>query len=210
MMADSISSGEKKLFAEKIRILQSSADTYYSLSGSEFFLSCVGIFDEWLYIKDQKNDFIEGNTSFEMLKEVFVKMLVTLNEENTPTLINSRLFFIERGTVVYYNLIVNNNKVVQTEKVVVNENYFTDSCIQDSPEHFEWNFGEIEEKCRAYLARLGKGLDTKERIGFIQLNNDGTKKYQRPFKYMSDIIAYYYGLSFDRIDNDDFKWDFGE
>lgn len=222
MMADCIShSGSKNTFIDKIVKLNSSDNTYISLSGTSFVMSCVYEYDYWLAINQEgKNDFIKGEESIKKLIDI-IKLLYKYEVEefnNEICFRKHRLFFITSKRAVYYDLTFEVKdckeiKHIDFEKIELESNQFIDSLVnfpsEDIPDNKDCGMSEIKEICyddiRKMITNTQLSFDSfKDRFSFILIEADGTILEERPHRYFSDIIANHYGIDYNRIDDADF------
>ena len=215
MMVDAIITNEKtrkKTFRNKLVKLDSSYETYYSMSGIAFIDNCIRVYDDWLSQNNKENDFITGEESIKRLIKIIDKMLASCPVK--VKLNSNKIFFINKESVVYYKLIFDkNNKLLGTPK---RYKLSTGQCINsiiDAPiEKCNFNLENIEMSCEDYLNKMpskqipSKEVDFKERFSFIELAPDKSPIRNYPNKRFSDFIAECNEIDFDSIDNNNFKW----
>jgi len=211
MMSDCIvTNREKRTFINKTAELESSSNTYYSLTGVQFIDNCVKCYDGWLVDHNKTNDFIDGMNSIHDLILVIDKMCDSYPDKDQLNLGENRLFFINKDAVVYYDLKYNNIKILEgyPVKKEVQMNFYIDSSIRFPASELSLEITSIENYCREHIHKLSKGIDFKDRFSFTEILENGKISIKHPYKYFSDIISIYNDIDYDKIDNDDFKWSF--
>lgn len=222
MISDCIAkNGSKKTFVDKIVKLSSSENVYFSLTGASFMMTCLSEYDYWLAINNKRNDFIEGENCIKEFIEV-IKLMYKYEVsvyKNSICFGRQRLFFINNGNAIYYDLNFTSKNCyeildVNYNKQILKENYFINSIITSSHNKIDANIDSdvdsIKEFCFDAIKKIITNTDLqfsdfKNRFTFVLIPNEGAVIDEKPHKYFSDVIANHYGIEYDKIDSEDFK-----
>jgi hypothetical protein len=216
MMADCISTEHgtrKRKFVEKLCKLESSEDTFFSMAGNVFIDNCVHTLDVWYTVNNIKksNDFCTGEVSFNDLKNLIERSLWYVNNGDV-SLGENRLFFIDKSNVVYYNLYFDDatNAIIRSDRKELNAGEYISSNFTnlDPLNHEDFSRGDLINHCKDYLVTfMGKDrINFLDRFSFVSGYMGDTCEFQRPFKAISDLIAYGSEIKYDLLDHPNFIW----
>lgn len=196
---------------DKVIKLESSLnETYFTSTGTEIFAHSIGMLDEWYIANEEKNDFISGDKSINKLIE-FINCLASINNSLSKPVIenfylgDNRLFFINKNTVVYYDLYYNgNNELINNEfsKYSLGENQIINSlfwkgCSNDPKnEKLEQYDNEFERYCNKAIPNMkdAEKYDFQNKFTFVQFDEEGCL-VKRPLKDFKDYIIAYLRLN---------------
>ncbi|MEI6347261.1 MAG: hypothetical protein WCP69_04855 [Bacteroidota bacterium] len=213
LMADCIvnRTGDTPIFTDKIRKLTSSDDTFFSVTGNCLIPESVEILDMWLFSLGRPNDFISGNNSITDLVKLISWRFDKYHRTDGAKLDNNRIFFINRDSVIYYNLFYNENNLLTSnlaKTVLQNKKQITNM----SPHPISFDLISTSNPlryCKSVIDDLAKSenKDLKDRFSYIQLNSDSDDIIISPFKKISDIVAAYEGADYNLLDDISLSWD---
>jgi hypothetical protein len=215
LMADCISTNKKEnkqSYRDKLYKLTSSENEYFSFTGTVLVSHALQILDTRLKQLNLSHDFFIGSDSIKLLLDVIQKFLDVHPDKKNVNLGDNRLFFVNKNQVVYHDIKYNNlNEIIEySGPIELKENMLVDSVLNFPPEQIEFRKNEeVEDFCTRHITEISKQykIDFKRRFSFILLNHNGEIIEKRPYKHFSDMIAEYYDLDYNIIDDKSFQWD---
>lgn len=202
LMVDCIASGGNKTsFNNKLNKLESSENTFFTLTGNRELAHVIQILDSWLSINDLENDFMTGHNSMNSAIEIFYKYsdfqecLKNINFQPSE----NRVFFINKDNLVYFDIKVHNSKLSIFNKVVLDNFSKINSIMFNDPVSIDNITNSLYDYCKNEILSLSIiGNAFKDRFSFITFKEEKPiVKY--PYKDQFDIINEVFDLGFDKL-----------
>tara|TARA_R110002126_G_scaffold291083_1_gene450366 strand:- start:2418 stop:3095 length:678 start_codon:yes stop_codon:yes gene_type:complete len=209
LMVDSIVSDKNgeiidKTFKIKLKKLDSSKDTYFCLTGPEFFSTSLQMLDEFFLHTNIKSDFINNNHDIEKLKETIQK--IGLARKNNK-LKKGMFFFINKNDVFCVDIeldSLNNVNLRMTPFKIDNGKFFISPNLGGGVEKIDTITTSLYNFCKERIELLDPNEDFKDKFSFIEYDGKDLKVKQ-PIYHFSDIYAMVFETPYSEIDNN--KWD---
>jgi len=204
LMVDSIVSDKNgkiinKTFTIKLKKLDSSKDTYFCLTGPEFFSNSLQILDTFFLYTNIKSDFINNNHDIEKLKETIQKIGVARKNNELK---KGMFFFIDKEDVFCVDIeldSLNNVNLRATPFKIDNGKFFISPNI-NGVEKIDSITTSLYDFCKEKIELLDPNEDFKDKFSFIEYDGKDLKVKQ-PIHHFSDIYAMVFGIPYSEIDN---------
>jgi hypothetical protein len=202
LMVDCISLNKekKKSFSNKLIKLESSKNTYFTLTGNQLLSDAIRLYDNWLFSNNKINDFITGSDSIDSAIDFFLNKVIKKcsDKEKVKICKDNKIFFINSQNIVYFDLNFSNYKLIRKYKYLVNNSFTIDSFISSHQKSINNEIINIFDYCKNEIIQMSGNINFKDRFSFITFKDD-IPDYRLPYKNLEDTLIEYYDLSFNEI-----------
>lgn len=209
LMVDSIASEDKdgttsKTFTVKLKKLESSIDTYFCLTGPQFFSMSLQMLDVYLLYKDTKSDFINNPKDIEKLKKAIQKIGLSRKNNKTETGV---FFFINKEEVycVFIELDAQNvAKVMPSSFKIPDEHFYIEPDMWGGYQKMDDIEIGLKEFCENAIINIAPKEDFKNRFSYIEFNGNDLK-VEQSIQHFSDVLAMVFNTPYADIDNETYN-----